>query len=113
MMKIPTGHEKKSCLKCLGVLCKKCNNISHKCPKICVDCAAAPLRNGKTHVIYNILRLEGACASLNNLRDAYNLLKTAKKGELRPYDYNCFLIEKILLQKIFAKDLRELEADLT
>lgn len=112
-MKIPAEHEKKSCLKCLGVLCKKCNNVSHTCPKICIDCEAAPLRNNKTHVIYNILRLEGACASVNVLRDAYKLLKTAKKSDLRKYDVNCFSIEKIQLQKIFGDDLAKLETDLT
>lgn len=78
-MKLQADHENKTCVMCLGILCKMCKNVSVKNKEICVDCEVAPLRNQKAHVIYNFLRREGACASIETLRDAYKLLKTAKK----------------------------------
>lgn len=109
-MKLQADHENKTCIMCLGILCKMCKNVSVKNKEICVDCEVAPLRNQKAHVIYNFLRREGACASIETLRDAYKLLKTAKKNDLRNYDTYCFVIEKIQLRQIFEKDLKKLEA---
>lgn len=110
-MKIPDDHDKKKCAMCLGVLCKKCENVS-RYSKICVDCAKAPLRNRKVHVIYNFLRREGALASLDTLRDSFTLLKSVNKSEVRQYDPDMFFIERIHLRSIFGRVLKELDIDI-
>lgn len=98
---------------CLGILCKMCENVSSKRNDICVECEVAPLRLRKTHVIYNFLRRQGSLAPLETLSAAHKLLKRAKKNEIRHYDPDFFIFERITLRDIFDDKLRKLETDLS